>query len=194
MNLHEILEKHKLWLEGKEGGVRANLSRTNLSGANLYRADLSRADLSRTNLSGADLSRTNLSGANLSRTNLYCADLFCANLSGANLSRTNLYDADLSGADLSGADLYGADLYRAEGIIRVGPSLDGYEFFGVVRNGEVWIKAGCRWFTATKAREHWTKTRGGTDIGAERLRFVTFIEETLMTDRPSIQAKEQDNA
>ena len=62
-----------------------------LSGANLFCADLSRANLYRADLSGADLS-----GANL-----YRADLSGADLSGANLYRANLYRADLSGADLS---------------------------------------------------------------------------------------------
>jgi hypothetical protein len=85
MDLKKILDKHKLWLEGVEGGVRANLS-----GANLYDA----------NLSGANLSGANLSGANLR----------FANLSGANLSGANLRFADLSGVDLSRADLSGADL------------------------------------------------------------------------------------
>ena len=72
---------------------RANLSRADLSCANLSGANLSCADLSGANLSGA-----NLSCANLSRANLSCADLSCANLSGANLSRANLSCADLSGA------------------------------------------------------------------------------------------------
>ena len=82
----------------------ADLSRADLSGANLYSADLSRADLSR-----ADLSRANLSGADLSRANLYSA-----NLSGADLSRANLSRADLSGANLYSADLSRADLSRAK--------------------------------------------------------------------------------
>jgi hypothetical protein len=116
--IEETLEKHKLWVEGKEGGVRADLSSANLSGADLSRADLSGAylsgaDLSGANLSGAylygaDLSRADLSGANLSR-----ADLSGAYLSGANLSGANLSGADLSGANLSGANLSGADLSGA---------------------------------------------------------------------------------
>ena len=73
---------------------RADLSRADLSGANLSRADLSRADLSGADLSRADLSRANLSGANLSRADLSRADLYGANLSGANLSGANLYRAD----------------------------------------------------------------------------------------------------
>ena len=44
--LAEILAKHKLWLNDEKGGVRANLSYTYLSGADLRGADLSKADLS----------------------------------------------------------------------------------------------------------------------------------------------------
>ena len=54
--------------------------------------------LGRKDLSGANLYRANLYGANLSGANLYRADL-----SGANLSGADLYRANLSGADLSGA-------------------------------------------------------------------------------------------
>ena len=91
--LAEILAKHKLWLNDEKGGVRANLSYTYLSGADLRGADLSKADLSGADLRGADLRGANLSGANLS---------------GANLSGANLSGADLSGANLSKADLSGA--------------------------------------------------------------------------------------
>lgn len=102
-----------------------------------------------------------------------------ADLRGADLSDADLRGADLSGANLSGAYLGGADLGGAKGIIRVGPSTDGYEFFGVIREGVVWIKAGCRWFTADDARAHWEQTRGGTDLGAERIVFVNFIEAAM---------------
>ena len=50
--------------------VNANLSRANLSDADLSGANLSRADLSVADLSGAKLSRADISGANLSGTNL----------------------------------------------------------------------------------------------------------------------------
>jgi uncharacterized protein YjbI with pentapeptide repeats len=79
-------------------------------------------------------------------------------------------------ANLSRADLSGANLRGAKGIIRIGPSKDGCEFFAVRRDGAVWIKAGCRWFTAADARAHWQKTRPDTPLGAERLRFVDFLE------------------
>ena len=67
--LAEIISRHKEWLETGLGSP-ADLSRVNLSGA-----DLSGADLSRVNLRGADLSRADLRGAYLSRADLSEADL-----------------------------------------------------------------------------------------------------------------------
>ena len=64
MNLKEILEAHKRWLVGEEGGERANLSEANLSGANLRGAELSEADLRGANLRGANLRVANLSQVN----------------------------------------------------------------------------------------------------------------------------------
>ena len=142
MNIKEILDKHKKWLNGEAGGERANLSEADLSranlsgadlrGANLSEADLSGADLSWADLSGADLrganlSRANLRGANLSRADLSGADLSRANLSEADLSRANLSRANLSGADLSGADLSGADLSWAD---LSGANLSGADLSG----------------------------------------------------------------
>ena len=83
--LKKILELHAKWLNGEEGGKRADLSGADLSDADLIRADLSDADLS-----GADLIRADLSDA----------DLRWAKLSGANLRWANLSGADLGKADL----------------------------------------------------------------------------------------------
>jgi hypothetical protein len=83
--IDEALRLHRLWLEGRAEGRRADLSR----------ADLRRADLSGADLRDAELRRADLSGAELRD-----ADLRRADLRGAVLRRV-----DLSGADLSGADL-----------------------------------------------------------------------------------------
>jgi uncharacterized protein YjbI with pentapeptide repeats len=90
-----------------------DLSKANLSGANLEEANLMSANLSEANLSGANLSEADLSGANL-----WAADLNGANFSKANLRVTILTSVKLRGADLSGADLWaaylrGADLSKA---------------------------------------------------------------------------------
>ena len=130
--LNEILKKHCDWLNGKDGGERADLSNANLryanlrcanlryadlSGANLSGADLSDADLSKVNLSNANLSGADLSNADLSKVNLSNANLSGADLSNANLSKVNLSNANLSGADLSNADLIGANLSNAENLL-----------------------------------------------------------------------------
>jgi len=110
MELQETLRLHKLYLEGAEGGVRANLQ-----GANLQGADLQGADLQWANLYGADLQWANLQGANLYGADLYGADLQrvdlqWANLQWAYLQGANLQEADLEGADLRKANLRGANL------------------------------------------------------------------------------------
>lgn len=63
--LNEILRKHKQWLEGVDGGKRADLRCADLQDADLQEADLRHADLR-------------------------CADLRCANLKYADLWRANL--------------------------------------------------------------------------------------------------------
>ena len=63
--LEMILDNHRKWLEGKVGGVRADLR-----GANLCEADLCEADLCGANLCGADLCRANLCGADLREADL----------------------------------------------------------------------------------------------------------------------------
>jgi Pentapeptide repeats (8 copies) len=86
---------------------KANLSDAGLMGANLSGAVLSEANLSSAGLRGADLPRAVLRGANLSG-----ARLVEANLSSAWLEEANLSDTVLSGADLSDARLNGADLSK----------------------------------------------------------------------------------
>ena len=136
--LNRILDAHKKWFNGEEGGICANLhgaylgcanlSDTDLHGANLHGAYLGCANLSNTDLHGADLSGANLSGAdlhdtdmrytNLSSAYLHGADLSGANLSGADISSgADLSNADLSGANLSGADLKGTNLSGAKGVL-----------------------------------------------------------------------------
>lgn len=98
--LEEILVLHSRWTEGKEGGIQANLSETDLSGV----------DLRWVNLSGANLTDVNLAYANLGEANLTRTDLRFSNLMGVNLRRADLRDADLSYAILTVAKLSNANL------------------------------------------------------------------------------------
>ena len=120
MNVKQILELHKKWLNNEGGGKRAHLCRAYLSGADLSGADLSGAYLNGADLSGADLRRAVLRGADLSGAALSGADLSGAvlrgaDLSGADLHRAELRSADLRGAVLRGAVLCGADLWNTIG-------------------------------------------------------------------------------
>ena len=67
--LNEIIENHKLWLDGK-GGEQADLRWAALSGCDLRGAALSGCDLR-----GADLYGCDLRGANLQGADLYGCDL-----------------------------------------------------------------------------------------------------------------------
>ena len=122
--LNEILRKHELWLKGKGGGERANLSGADLIGADLSEALLCRANLREATLRGANLSKANLCEADLGGAHLYIANLNEADLSGANLRgakvcsaylyRSNLTNANLCEANLGGAHLYIANLSNAD--------------------------------------------------------------------------------
>ena len=195
LDLPAILAAHALWARG-EGGKRAYLSGADLSGAYLGGADLSRADLGGADLSGAYLRGAYLSGAYLRGADLRCADLGGADLSGADLPGADLRGADLrdaylSGAYLSGADLGGADLsgaylrgaYLSGGIKatsaphRRATRADEYEFLLWHTDAGWRIRAGCRFFTPTEARAHWTRTRPtDTPLGAETDDILMMFE------------------
>lgn len=95
-----------------------NLSRADLSRANLSNTILKAADLHGAQLRAADLSYANLENANLHSADLRAANLKGASLRGANLSLGDLRDADLGyanfqAANLNGVNLSGAKLGRA---------------------------------------------------------------------------------
>ena len=115
--------------------------------------------------------------ADLYGANLRGANLYGANLRGANLRGADLYGADLRGANLRGADLYGANLYGANLIVG-GTRSDGYQFLmHKEEDGELMIRAGCRYFSVADARKHWAATRNGTQLGNESFCLVWQLEE-----------------
>ena len=81
--LKKILELHAKWINGEEGGKRADLSHADLSHADLRDADLRETDFSDADLRRADLSHADLRGADLSGANLdfSCLPLWCGSLS-----------------------------------------------------------------------------------------------------------------
>jgi hypothetical protein len=143
--MKQILEQHKLWLQGK-GGKKADLCGADLHGADLRGADLRRADLrgsvlDSANLELAYLQQADLCFAALRKANLHGAKLMGVRLMGAYLQdadlcfaslqyayvlRAYMQSADLRDADLRDADLRDADLWGAkfEGANLVGTCLD----------------------------------------------------------------------
>lgn len=122
-------------------------------------------------------------GANLEGANLKGACLEGAYLKGAYLKGANLKGAYLKGACLKGAYLEGANL------IHCGARSDGCEFFTHTRDGEIWIKAGCRYFTLKDARAHWQITRLDTQLGDESQALCDNAER-LMKIRKLIEAED----
>ena len=90
------------------------MEHTNLTGANLYKANLQNAPMLVANLTKANLQEANLMGADLQRARLWDADLKRANLQGANLSEAKMRKSDLQGANLQDSDLYGTVLIDAD--------------------------------------------------------------------------------
>lgn len=89
--LKTILKKHMMWLNGENGGERADLS-------------------------GSDLRGSDLSGSDLSGSNLRWSDLSGSNLRGSDLRGSDLRGSDLSGSDLRWSDLSGSDLRGSKGL------------------------------------------------------------------------------
>ena len=77
--IKDVLDSHQKWINGEDGGKRADLSWTDLREANLSEANLCKADLHDADLRGANLCRANLSGADLSGADFdfSCFPLWC---------------------------------------------------------------------------------------------------------------------
>ncbi|HIF25247.1 MAG TPA: hypothetical protein EYQ41_03645, partial [Micavibrio sp.] len=96
----------------------ANLTETDLSGAEVKQglfvgANLTQARLTNATLSQAILQDANLAGANLAGAELTQANFKKASCPGTSFSGAELTYADFSHADLTEADLGGATLFRA---------------------------------------------------------------------------------
>jgi hypothetical protein len=153
----------------------ADLEGANLKGANLANADLKGANLANANLKGANLEGANLEGANLTRAKLTDADLTDAYLANAYLANAYLANAYLANADLT--DAYLANAYLA-GVFLIdgGQRSDGYRFIGWIKDDVLQIRAGCRNFSITEARQHWATTRANTLLGDETICILDHIE------------------
>lgn len=155
IDIPAVLSAHRMWLDtdGAEGR-RANLHGANLRGAGL---------------SGANLRGANLRDANLSDAYLGAANLRAANLSDAYLRGAHLRGANLGGANLGGAYLRGVGLSGANGCVLLTETDHGYRVVAGRYRGEWRIWAGCRDFTISEARAHWSAPDYHTPISGRRV-------------------------
>ena len=93
---------------------KTDLSNANLQGTSMYYANLQEAELDHANLQGANLFRANLQGAILNHAKLQKAVLVYANLQEAELDHANLQGALLHYANLQEADLDHINLQKAK--------------------------------------------------------------------------------
>jgi uncharacterized protein YjbI with pentapeptide repeats len=108
----------RCYLDGKD------LRNVDLTGAWLRSASFNRADLSDSNLSEVDgfrakfvsamATNARFDGARLEKADLTKADLSGASFADANLRHARFFRANLRGADLTGARMRGADLLNAD--------------------------------------------------------------------------------
>ena len=109
--LGEKLAAHQRWIASNEDeGRRADLSFTDLGGANLKNQNLARAILRGSNLKHADISLARLNGADLESADLSGANLKNAHLGGASLRDAIIQNADFLGTEFAGADMSGSKL------------------------------------------------------------------------------------
>ena len=62
---------------------------------------------------------------------------------------------------------------------------DGYTFSLLpMSDGSMRISAGCRFFSFEEARDHWTRTRGGTSLGDETMLILDYLERASVMLKP----------
>ena len=117
--LKTILKKHRMWLNGEDGGERAVLREADMSGADMRGADMRGADMRRANMRGADMRgadmrRADMRGADMRGADMRGADMSGADMSGADMRWADMRWADMRGADMRGANMRGADMSGAD--------------------------------------------------------------------------------
>ena len=110
-NLSGIVLKQEFLKAGRHDQIDQHgsvfLQKINLSGANLFEADLKCARLRDSDLTGANLTLADLTG-----TFLDGADLRYANLTAAKIEGADLFDANLIGADMTRTEPWTAHLFE----------------------------------------------------------------------------------
>ena len=130
---------------------KANMKETCLWGAQMQRADLEQAEMQGASLWGAQMQMTSLwgvqmHGANLRNAQMHWATLWEARMLGADLRRTQMQGASLSEAQLQGADLREAQMQGAtlSGTQMQGANVDQMQVQGATLSGVILWGAYCQ--------------------------------------------------
>lgn len=146
---------------------KLDLRHTNISGANLARANFRGADFYQANLESTNLFLANLHSANLMSAKLDRANLFLANLQSAVLTKATMNEANLSVANLTGAILTDADLYLAD--------FSAANLHGAVLNGAILHFCDFSAANLHGAILHGAKLQGADLTGAKNLEFQQIL-------------------
>jgi uncharacterized protein YjbI with pentapeptide repeats len=144
-----------------------------LAGANLTKTDLSKADLAGALLAHATLRGTRFDGATLEGANLGASIVDGACFDGANLKKATLARAKLVAASFKGADLTDVDLLEAE--------LGALDFEGAIASGISFLPGldltKCRFSKAILSKANFLETKlDGVDFAEAILELVTFLK------------------
>jgi hypothetical protein len=102
-------EEQRLKTEAAIKNGEKDLSRADMSGMQLFDADLERAELVGSDLTGCDFTHCNMKGADLTRARLVDSRLW-----NSDLTDSNLTEAQMKGADLWNARLFNSKMWRAD--------------------------------------------------------------------------------
>jgi uncharacterized protein YjbI with pentapeptide repeats/5-methylcytosine-specific restriction endonuclease McrA len=184
MNLNPDDPVNESEIKPKAEFSHADLSETDLCGANLREAKFENADLSRVHLSGPYVEETNwalqmsapfYSEADLREAKFNFANLIDATLTYADLTKAKLRYAVLTDADLTNADLTHADLSRAT--LRIADFSDADLSNADLSNADLW-KADLTGATLSKATLRGADL-SGTDLSDTDLRSADLRDANL---------------
>lgn len=150
-----------------------------LSFAALGDFDLSYCKFDGKNLNSAGFFRGILLGATFRGCSLVTASFSSCSISGASFVGADLTDAQFNFAHLADCDLTDAKIGPNE-LVRCFASAtryDGYSFYAVsLKNGGYSIRAGCRWKTPERYREHVETYYSHTTKGDETLAIIDYFD------------------
>jgi uncharacterized protein YjbI with pentapeptide repeats len=181
----------------------ANLTLAQLQGSGLLRANLTAANLTGTNLQRVNLERAtliqaDLTGANLNQARLTAADLTEAILTEANLAKSTLRQLNATGAIWTGANLRGAELQEAaladadlSAAVLIDANLQEADLQGADLRGANLQNANLRYTTLQDVRWQGANLAGADLQGARFTTAEVEVSDGFVTAAPDLDTGQQ---